>query len=164
MTDEQALAPTPELAAHHDMAPPEMTRDRNQPAWSIRTRVAALHERGVIDEADMNACKRFRDDWELGVEGARDGTRKGPGDPNTGLCYLDHQVAALGRLRAAEERLGDEIVGMLRGIIVLDLSWPRMAVAIGVAHEDTAKARGVGAIKALTLFWTAFDGRKSQAS
>ena len=166
MTEDTAIAPAAELETHHDLTPPEKSRDREQLAWMIKTRIATLHERGAIDTADVQSCKRFRDDWECGIEGAHESR---PARPRVdcddgGLSYLDHQVDALARLRAAKDLLGEMTFGLLSCVVVHDLSWPRVAVAIGVSKEDTAKARGVAAIKALTEFWITFDRRPAQGA
>jgi hypothetical protein len=157
------VAPTAELAQHHDLTPPQRSSTVNRSAWEIRTRVQALHFTEAIDDAEFEACKRWRRDWDLGMEGVVMAAMKERVDGGVGGSALDAQVEALSRLRLVKDELGAFASVLLVMCLAHDVSWVAIGRRIGVSNH-AARSYAIDTIKCLTAFYQLFDrGMKKTA-
>jgi hypothetical protein len=153
MTD---LEPTPELGTHHDI----IASRRGVPA-QIKSRVAALHEAGAIDDAERAACTRFHRDWDIGMEGAAPGGMRVRVDADNGGSALDRRIDAMSRVRAVRDRLLHGSYTLLVFIIPIDMPWTRVASHLCVS-DVTARKRGIAAIKHLAEVYAIIDACKTR--
>lgn len=137
--------PTREWRRHHDA-----TRASETHAWVRRTRVQQLYDAGRIGRDEVDAAKRYLDDYEIGVAGAH----VGAGGDSGGL-YADGRLAALTRWREAREAVerAGWALGLLDGLVFNDWSWDVLAEIIGRgpggAGREAAKRAAQHALTAL---------------
>ena len=150
-----SIGPTPDLAQHHDLSPPNHHAPKGQP-WVIRTRVDALHHARHISDADVVSCRRWRRDWDVGIEGVSAGGLHVRVDGDEGRCALDNRVDALSRWRASKDALGEAATLLLEMCLVMDASWVAIGARANVS-KDRAKAYTIQAIQLLTSFYQKND-------
>lgn len=105
--------------------------------WTRITRLMALHESGAIPREVYEAATRWRDDWDIGVEGAH--AQGSGGGGYSGLA--DHQLDALDRLREARAAIGTAAERLVVLCVADDTAWHRIAAKIGVATGEAARNR-----------------------
>jgi hypothetical protein len=141
--------PSPEYRRHFHVDEPEINATRFQPAWRVKTHLAALAERGHIGRAELEAGLAWRrwcetlgrqrtQSWVMRVDGSRDG-----------VDMTENELAAATRLRAAAQALGPDRAALLCALILDDCRWPVICAVAGVKDPKTAKDRCAEALAAL---------------
>jgi hypothetical protein len=144
------------VGEHHDI----IAARRGVPA-QIKSRVAALHESGAIDEAEYAACQRFHRDWDVGMEGAAPGGMRVRVDADSGGSALDRRIDAMSRVRAVRDRFTADLFVLLVFVIPIDMPWARIGAQYGVS-DVTARKRGVAAVKLLAEVYAIIDAGKAR--
>lgn len=111
----------PERWHHHSEAidEPLVPGDR-RPLQRVDTGVAQLRRAGKITSAEVCSADRWRNDYELGVHGARDPDKSGSGGGVDG--YNISAIDALTRFHTAEKAVGPFGTGLLIAFVADGLS------------------------------------------
>jgi hypothetical protein len=147
--------PTVERQRHADgVTPPDVNGAAFRPWWRVETRFDALYRDGLIDEAERIAGEQLRRDWQHAAGStasplARAGqSATGTATPGAADAYALTRLAAAGRLRHVQARVGAPAFALLALVLVEDASWPTVGRALGCSHK-TAKQHAVVALKRL---------------
>ena len=144
-----AMPPTAEWAQHHDA---EQAADPQAGVkariWRRLPKVLQLYNAALIDRQGLDACRKYQDDYEIGIEGA-DVATGGSG----GGWERDGRLDASTRHRQAREAVGEPVARLLDAAVVRDEAWKRIATQIGRgaggSGVDAAKRAVVLAVDAL---------------
>jgi hypothetical protein len=141
--------PTPQFERHHDVTPPEISRDAFRQGWLVRTRLWGLLDAGRIDREAFDSALTWRRYAETIAPSPvtsfapRVDISTGPND-----LHMVRRVNAAGWIRACTDALGPLRVKLLEFSVRDDRSWRDIAELLRVS-DKTAIARVVEAIEAL---------------
>lgn len=122
--------PTREWRRHHDAE-----RVAETQGWRKLTRVQQLYVEGRIGRDEVDAARRYLDDYEIGVAGAH----VGPGGGGGGL-YADGRLDAITRGRKANEAVGYD-AALLEALVVEDATWATLAAKMGAGTGGWGEER-----------------------
>ena len=163
---------TPVPARADDRAPPERWQHGQAEAAPVAPRmpttvasgVQSLRDAKVIDNSEVAAANRFRDDYIRGIEGVREPTlamRSGSADA--------HDVAiaramAVGRHREIAGWLGSRMTGWLVAFLVEDLTFVAMAERYWPGEAGRKEMRGsmMTMLVLLSHLYAALDRRRKR--
>lgn len=146
--------PTREWRRHHDAE-----RVAETQGWRHRTRVQQLYVEGRIGRDEVDAARRYLDDYEIGVAGAH----VGPGGGGGGLL-ADGRLDALTRWRKANEAVGYD-TALLVALVVEDATWATLASKIGAGLGGWGDERAKRAsARVLTLLAEHYARPRRQSS
>lgn len=125
----------------------------------VRTGLYQLRDRGRIDDCHVHAALRYRADYELGIEGARDPERTGCGSRSHDGAMIS-RVDAVSRYRATAEYVGPDADALLLRYVVEGQSIRSISTASGF---DTRRlAEGLAeSLDDLVNHYTMADARRS---
>lgn len=135
----QDAGPTPEFMRHHDIREPEISAGAKREAWQVNPRFEQLDP--APDQAMRGAYQRWRNDWDVGMEGVRDKNifMRTSFDPFNN-SYSDHQLDALTRLWACKVAIKEWSFMLIQLCAVEEREWAPLAFSLGYKDYRTARS------------------------
>lgn len=154
-----STAPCPEFRNHYQLDAPRIDAAAFQPAWRIKTHLAALVEAGHIDRAEFEAGLLWRR-WVRDPRPAADASWSIRVDRKNAADMTENELAAAAKLRAAATAVGPERTELLLLLIVDDWRWAAICALAGMKDPKTVKDRCAEALAALAS-WLAGRPRRT---
>ena len=137
---------------------------------TVASGVQALRNGNAIDDAEVEAARRFVDDYLRGIEGVREAKPNSNPDIPQRIGRIDaHDIAiaramAAGRHRDIAELLGQRMTGWLVAFLIEELTFTALADRYWPGDEGRKEMRGAMATMLLLLsrLYMALDRRKKR--